>query len=123
MERHPLASKVGWIKLGLGLLIVAVGVITSFQITVNKTTVVQPASAAIANPAAAPAIKRSWITEAQCRGIKKGDKISDLDDRFKSDPDHGLAWSFPLAEDQRRECNVYDWNDNEVEHVTLDLVV
>lgn len=119
MTQHPLNNKVGWIKLGLGLLVVGVGLITSFQITINKSTIVSPAHA---NPAVAPAIKRSWITEAQCRGIKKGDKISDLDDRFKSDPDHDLAWSFPLAEDQRRGCNVYDWGGNEVEHVTLDLV-
>lgn len=113
------SSKIAWARIVLGLILATVGILTQFNITINKSTTIAPAQA---NPASFPAVKRTHITEAACRGIKRGDKVEDLNDRFKSDSDHMIAWRFPLAEDHNRDCVIFDDGDENVDAVSLDLV-
>lgn len=116
-DRHPLSKKANWIKLILGIAIAVCGVLTQFDITVNQSVV-----ATASDPQSYPAVKRSYITEAACRGIEKGDKLDDLRDRFKYDTDNTSALHMPLANDHDLDCTVFDDYDGKADHVSLDLV-
>lgn len=119
MFQHPLNHKAAWARLALGLALAVFGILTQFDVTINQNTV---KAANVSSTASFPAVKRAWITEAACRGIKSGTKLEDLEDRFQGDSDE-FGIDMPLAEDQRRSCMAWtDYNDK-VDRVTMDLMV
>lgn len=74
-----------------------------------------------------------YITESQCRSIKKNDKMSDLRQKFGfpagKQSNFDWNWDFPLREDHSRECSVWYSEHfgpfkkgNRVDSVRLDLV-
>lgn len=118
MTRHNLNTKANWIKLAITIALTVVGIVTQFDVTINQNkTVVASAS----NPGSYPAIKRAYITEAACRGIKKGDKIKALEERFQGKSD-AFGIDMPLAEDHNRTCMAWDDYRDKVHRVTLDLL-
>lgn len=118
MIKHPLSNKLSWAKLAIGVLLAVGGILTQFDITINKTVV-----AKASDPKSYPAVKRSYITEAACRGIKNDTKLDDLRDRFKYNDEDSIGLILPLAEDHSRECTVYDDYNGKAEHVMMDLLV
>lgn len=120
MPKHNLNTKANWIKLAITVALTVAGIITQFDVTINQNKTVVASNAS--SPASYPRIERAYITEGACRGIKKGDKIKDLEDRFKGESD-AFGIDMPLAEDHDRTCMAFDDYRNRVDRVTLDLLV